>query len=144
MPFRTELHWIDVNPHLASGAKRPPEFFLERAQLPQGNSALAHGATHVGTFLALLTPPGLEPAQWSLVRDGQYVRVPIYGFEVPLGTGTVILAAGFELATRFVDALRKYTPAEIEVLHLVLHHETHSRPDNGVCLYAGVAVQLKD
>jgi hypothetical protein len=148
MGFRTELHWVDVNPHLASGEKNAPLFFLERPLLHgETPNAGVFNTTEVarhGKFWTLTSPMGVDPPAWTQTYTGQYVRVPIYGYMVPMANGAVILATGFELATRFVEALRRRVKEEIEVLHLILHNQTHSQPNGSVRLYAGVTIEVKD
>ena len=147
MSFRTELHWVDVNPHLAAGHKDVPTYYLERPLLhgDKKNGGLFNTSevARVGTFMTLVSPLGFEPPAWGRTAEGQYVRIPIHAYTLPMHNGPVILAAGFELATRFVEVLRQNTKEEIEALHLVLHSETHSLAGNSIRLYAGVSVEVK-
>lgn len=148
MAFNTEIHWVDINPHLASGDRTPPHFYLERPLLhgDKPNNGGMYNVAEVarkGTFWTLTTPVGTGKPVWTLTSAGQFVRIPIYAYSVAMSNGAVILGAGFELAVRFTEALRQQTPVEIETLHLALHTETHNLPDNGVRLYAGVSVEVK-
>lgn len=144
--FETKIHWIDVNPHLATGSRKPPNFYLERALLhgdkPNGGVFNTAEVARVGRYLTLVTPVD-QPPEWSLTVEGPVVRIPIYGYSVPLHNGPLILASGFELAFKFCENLRQHTPESIEEMHLVLHHETHTIANNAVRMYAGFSLRLK-
>lgn len=148
MSFQTRIHWVDVNPNLAAGTKEPPTFFLERELLhgseTKGGVFNIAEVARKGRFWTVTTPLTEADDRWALTREGQYVRIPLYGYTVPLLNGPVLLASGFELALRFLELWYQQCRGgeTIEVLHIVLHPETHT-VENGVRLYAGVSLQTQ-
>jgi hypothetical protein len=143
MAFRVELRWVDVSENLKT--KEPPILIIERPLLHsgagQGQAPISAGAVRKGRFWVAELPLTRDDPKWSLCCQGDFVRIPVFDYDVPLSNGALIFGVGFEVAMRAVDSWRRRSQEQVEALWLVLNHECHQLQPDGVRLYVGLAIE---
>lgn len=141
-------HWIDVRPNLSMGVQ--PVMVLERplahGDYAKGNLFNKAEIARVGHYWVAqsnVVGSGMDTL-WTLTRDGQYVRVPVFAYRTPQRAAAAILATGLEIGMAAIDGLRQHTSDRPLAVHLVLGHEcTDLAPEDAYRCYVGIAIQTK-
>lgn len=141
------VHWIDVRPNLLTGQQ--PVMMLERplahGDQPKGNLFNKAEVGRVGHYwVPQSSLVGAMDVVWTLTRDGQFVRVPVFAYRTVARAGSAIMATGLEIGMAAVAGLRQHTSDMPIAVHLVLGHEcTDLAPDDAYRCYVGIAFQTK-
>lgn len=143
--MRFDVHWLDVNPFLTQ--HRQPMFALRR-ELAHGSEAKG-GLFNVaevarsGTYYVPTSDLNKEQIEFSLVKSGEYVRIPIHAYRTTERALATILGTAIQLGISARDGLARQYQVEVEHTVLVLGHEVHDLLQNGFRCYAGLAFKIK-
>ena len=136
--------YLDVDPYLAKGEQ--PIWFLERPLL-HGNqpNAGVFNTTEIARRGTFWVPgnPDQRPIEWSMVNQGQYVRVPIWAIRTSGPIASEIPQYGLVYGVRLMDSLREHTRDPVLELVLFMGENVHALSD-GYRFYVGLAFKTKE
>lgn len=142
-------HWIDPTPNLASGVK--PTLVLERelahGTKPNGGLFNQSKVARTGEFWVAQTSVVSEPVLWTFCREGDFVRIPVSAYRSATRYASSVLAVGLEIGLAAMASLRKHTPVDPLIVHLVLGNQcTDLSPygEDAYRCYVGIAIQTKE
>lgn len=140
------VQWFDVTPFVVSGDQ--PTVHLRREPVNDGSKPWA-GTTQRGSdseyWVATGGFFGGEPAEFSLTRTGETVRVPMFAYKTQHMALPALFGLGVQIGLAAVADLLHHTRDQPKVAHLVIGHQcTDLRPaEEAFRCYIGIALQTR-
>lgn len=138
--------WFDVTPFVVSQSQ--PTVHLRREPANDGSKPWA-GSTQLGSiseyWVATGGLMGEQPAEFSLTRTGETVRVPMFAYRTGHLAMPALFGLGVQIGLAAIADLRHHTRDEPKVAHLVIGHQcTDLRPaEEAYRCYIGIALQTR-
>lgn len=123
MSMTFELHWRDFTDQLRSSVQ--PVIMLPK---PPDSRFW----TPVSSLLA-------DPIELSLTRSGDFVRVPVFAYDVASGLKSALLAAGIEYGMRAMAAVRQRSDCTRQHVLLVIGNKVPTT-EKGVQCFVGLTI----
>ena len=124
---------LDCDPFLAE--KKQPTLFLRREKPPERNAPYAVAKVFPGKwYVAGAIQPG-SPVEWSLTKDGEWVRIPLFSYTTNAKDFGAVFGTGMQLGALAMSELPD--DARPDKMQLVLG--SVYEVEEGYQLWAGVA-----
>lgn len=146
--MRFTSHWLDITENIQT--KTQPVYIMERS-LPFGGERKrdfqsSSTLSRVGAFWVPTSPvmPEVDIA-WSLTKTGEFVRVPITGYETAAANPACLSAHGVQLGLLAMESLSKKTSREVIEVHMVLGTQIYQMPGQNKYIHGlGLAFRVKE